>query len=170
MGALAVLSAALLVAAAVQAYRVFSYLAVGLLVGSIGVASIERNASELDVSPYNGLAAGWAAVFVAGFTAIWLLWDPSVTSYSYVLGLPIPTLVYVALIWLLPILGAFYYAFVFPEIGDDDVVDDIMADAREAQRGRDVPLATSASTAQSSTSSASSGSSTAAETDGGEEQ
>jgi hypothetical protein len=165
MGALAVLSAALLVAAAVQAYRVFSYLAVGLLVGGIGVASIERNASELDVSPYNGLAAGWAAVFVAGFTGIWLLWNPSVTSYSYVFGLPVPTLVYVGLIWLLPILGAFYYAFVFPEIGDDDVVDGIMADAREAQRERDVPLAMSPSAGRST-----SASSTAAETDGGEEQ
>jgi hypothetical protein len=141
MGALGLLAAALLVAAALQAYRVFSYLAVGLLVGSIGVASIERNANELDVSPYNGLVVGWAAVFAAGFTGIWLLWTPSVTSYSYVLGLPTSTLVYVVCIWLLPILGAFYYAFVFPEIGEDDVVDDIMEDAREAQRGRNLPLA-----------------------------
>ncbi|WP_237718840.1 hypothetical protein [Halogranum rubrum] len=141
MGILALLAAALLVAAAVRAYRVFSYLAIGLLVGSIGVASIERNRSELSVAPYNGLVVGWAAVFVAGFTGIWLLWNPSVTSYSYVLGLPTPTLVYVVCLWLLPILGAFYYAFVFPEIGDDDVVDDIMDDAREAQRDRNLPLA-----------------------------
>ncbi|SEO45327.1 hypothetical protein SAMN04487948_102490 [Halogranum amylolyticum] len=142
MGVLALLAAALLVAAAVQAYRVFSYLAIGLLVGSIAAASIERNASELNVAPYNGLVVGWTVVFAAGFTGIWLLWNPSVTSYSYVLGLPTATLVYVVCIWLLPILGAFYYAFVFARIGDDEVVDGIMDDAREAQRGRSLPLST----------------------------
>lgn len=140
MGILALLAAALLVAAAVEAYRVFSYLAAALLVVSLGVASAERNANELNFAPYNGLLAGLAVVFVVGFTGIWFLWNPSTTSYTYVLGLPTSTLVYVVCIWLLPILGAFYYAFVFPEIGDDAVVDGIMNDAREAQRGQSVPL------------------------------
>lgn len=140
MGALAALSLALLVAAATGAYRVFSYLAAALLVGAVAAASIERNDREFDVAPYNGLAVGWAAVFVVGFTGIWLLWDPSVTTYEYVLGLPTATLVYVVCIWLLPILGAFYYAFVFDDVGDDDIVDGIMADARAVQRGRALPL------------------------------
>lgn len=152
MSVLAVVSALLLVAAAVGTYRVFSYLAVVLLVGALGVSSIERNTSELDFAPYNGLLAGWAVLFVVGFTGIWFLWNPSVTAYEYVLGVPTETLAYFVFIWLLPILGAFYYASVFPDIGDEEVVDDIMTDAREAQRTREYPLAPDA------------------ETDGGEDQ
>lgn len=141
MGIFALLAAALLVAAVVETYRIFSFLAAAFLVVSLGVASTERNANELNFAPYNGLLAGWAVLFVVGFAGIWLLWNPSVTSYSYVFGLPTSTLVYFVCIWLLPILGAFYYAFVFPQVGDDAVVDGIMRDAREAQRGRSLPLA-----------------------------
>ncbi|QIB73270.1 hypothetical protein GL213_12840 [Halogeometricum borinquense] len=140
LSGIAVLAAGLLVAAATGAYRAFSFLAIGLLVGTIAVASVERNVRELDFAPYNGLVVGWTVVFTVGFTGIWMLWNPSVTSYTYVLGLPTPTLVYATCIWLFPILGAFYYAFVFDEIGDDDIVEGIMTDAREAQRGQNIPL------------------------------
>ncbi|SIR49114.1 hypothetical protein SAMN05421858_2481 [Haladaptatus litoreus] len=140
MGTIAVLAVALLVAAATGLYRVFSYLAALFIVANFGVASIERNDGELNLAPYSPLLLGLGAVFTIGFTIIWLQWNPSVTEYTYVLGLPIPTLAYFGFLWLLPILGAFYYAFAFPKIGSDDVVDDIMTDVRQVQRRKRFPL------------------------------
>lgn len=142
MGVVALLSVGLLVVAVTGAYRVFSYLAAGFIVAVVGVSSVERNESGWDLAPYNGLVVGLAAVFVAGLTGIWLLWSPGVESYEYVLGLPTSTLVYVAFIWLLPILGAFYYAIVFPTIGGA-VADTIVDDAHDIQRvsGESFPLA-----------------------------
>ncbi|GAA0225489.1 hypothetical protein ACFFQF_10280 [Haladaptatus pallidirubidus] len=140
MGTIAVLAVALLVAAATGMYRAFSYIAALFIVANFGVASIERNEGELDFAPYSPLLLGLGAVFTIGFTIIWLQWNPSVTEYTYVLGLPIPTLAYFGFLWLLPILGAFYYAFAFPKIGSDDVVDDIMTDVRQVQRRKRFPL------------------------------
>ncbi|WP_233274667.1 hypothetical protein [Haladaptatus cibarius] len=140
MGTIAVLAVALLVAAATGLYRAFSYLAALFIVANFGVASIERNDGELNLAPYSPLLLGLGAVFTIGFTVIWLQWNPSVTEYTYVLGLPIPTLAYFGFLWLLPILGAFYYAFAFPKIGSDDVVDDIMTDVRQVQRRNRFPL------------------------------
>lgn len=151
MGFVALLAAAALVAAAVGTYRVFSYLAVGLVVAVIGVSSIERNGSELDLSPYTGLVVGLGVVCATGFTGIWLLWNPSVTSYTYTMGLPQSTLVYFLFLWVLPIGGAFYYALVFPRIGGDDVVDDIMDRAMAIQRERSVPLSTAGGTGSAET-------------------
>ena len=142
MGVVALLAAGLLVAAAVRTYHVFSYLAAGFIVVVVGASSVERNESGWDLAPYNGLVLGLAAVFVTGLTGIWLLWSPGVSSYTYVLGLPRSTLVYFVFLWLLPILGAFYYAFVFPDIGGA-VADTIVDDAHDIQRsaGESFPLA-----------------------------
>lgn len=142
MGVAALLSAGLLVCAATGVYRTFSYLAAGFIVVVVGASSVERNESGWDLAPYNGLVLGLAAVFVVGLTGIWLLWSPGVTSYTYVLGLPTSTLVYVVFIWLLPILGAFYYALVFPDVGGA-VADTIVDDAHDIQRTSDdsFPLA-----------------------------
>jgi hypothetical protein len=142
-GILALLAVGLLVAAAAGSYRAFSYLAVGFVVAVIGASSIERNASELDLAPYGRLVGGLAIVGAVGFTGIWLLWNPSVTSYTYTLGLPQSTLVYFVFLWLLPIGGAFYYAFVFPSVGSEEVVDDLVSDAFAAQRRKssELPLA-----------------------------
>lgn len=140
MGTIAVLAIALLVAAGIGQYRLFSYLAALFIVANFGAASIERNRGELDLAPYTWLLVGLGAIFVAGFTIIWLQWSPGVTEYTYVLGLPVSTLAYFVFLWLLPILGAVYYSLVFPDIGSDDVVDDIMSDVRQVQRQQRFPL------------------------------
>jgi hypothetical protein len=140
MGTIAVLAVALLVAAATGAYRLFSYGAALFIVANFAAAAIERNDGELNLTPYTWLVVGLAVVFAAGFTLIWLQWHPGVTDYTYLLGLPTSTLSYVVFLWLLPILGALYYALVFPDIGGDDVVDDLMDDVRRAQRGKQFPM------------------------------
>ncbi|WP_227374876.1 hypothetical protein [Haladaptatus halobius] len=143
MGIVALLSAGLLIAAATDVYRVFSYLAALLIAVIFCAASIERNDGEFDLAPYGRLSVGLGAIFMTGLTIIWLSWHPGVSEYTYLFGLPIPTLAYVVFIWLLPILGAFYYAFVFPQIGDEELVDDIMADVRRVQRTDELPLSAS---------------------------
>lgn len=140
MGTIALLAIVLLIAAAVGQYRLFSYLAALFIVANFGAAAIERNDGELDLAPYTGLVAGLGVVFVVGFTVIWSQWNPDVTEYTYVLGLPVSTLAYFVFLWLLPILGALYYALVFPEIGNDDAVDDILDEARRVQRRERFPL------------------------------
>ncbi|WP_435155487.1 hypothetical protein [Haladaptatus sp. DFWS20] len=140
MATIAVLAVGLLVSAAIENYHVFSYLAALFIVANFAASSIERHDGELDLAPYTWLLVALLAIFVAGFTIIWLRWNPSVTEYTYVLGLPVPTLAYFVFLWLLPILGALYYALVFPDIGSDDVVDDIMSDVRQVQRRKQYPL------------------------------
>ena len=94
MAATAVLALALLVTAAVGSYRAFSYLSAALILAVFASAATERADRELDLGPYTSLVAGLGVLFVAGLTGIWLLWNPSVTEYTYVLGLPQSTLVY----------------------------------------------------------------------------
>ncbi|WP_264781276.1 hypothetical protein [Haladaptatus sp. T7] len=140
MGTIAVLAVALLLAAATGAYRLFSYCAALFIVANFAAAAVERNDGELNLAPYTWLLVELAAVFVAGFSIIWLQWHPGVTDYTYVLGLPVSTLAYFVFLWLLPILGAVYYALVFPDIGSDDVVDDLMDDVRRVQGRKQLPL------------------------------
>lgn len=134
-------------AAALGFYRAFSYLAAALIVGVLPVAAIERSSRELDLAPYTGIVLGLAVLFAVGLTGIWVLWNPDTTSYSYILGFPQPTLVYVVFMWLLPLLAPVYYAMaVFPHTANDEMVADVMEDARRAQRDADLPLAPSGST------------------------
>lgn len=143
MGAIALLAVGLLLAGATGLYRVFSYFAAVFIVTVLGAASIERNDRELDLAPYSWLVIGLGATFVIGLTGIWLRWQPGTTEYTYVLGLPASTLIYVVFLWLLPILGAVYYALVFPSIGNERVVDDIMSDVRRIQRTERCPMSPS---------------------------
>ncbi|MFC7154217.1 hypothetical protein ACFQPA_01945 [Halomarina halobia] len=130
----------LLGTAVIGEYRLFSYLAALLIVGVVGASSIERAGREFDLGPYT-LLLGWVlGTFVVGLSAIWLLWTPGQTEYAYALGLPQSTLAYVVFIWLLPLVGAVYYSVLFPRIGGDDVVDEIMAEARTAQSREAFPL------------------------------
>lgn len=141
MAATAVLALALLVTAAVGSYRAFSYLSAALILAVFASAATERADRELDLGPYTSLVAGLGVLFVAGLTGIWLLWNPSVTEYTYVLGLPQSTLVYAVCLWLLPLLGAVYYATsIFPETASDDVVEGVIDEAREAQASEAFPL------------------------------
>ncbi|WP_227353246.1 hypothetical protein [Haladaptatus salinisoli] len=168
MGLLALLSAGLLIAAATGVYRVFSYLAALLIAVVFGVASVERNDGEFDLAPYGRLLIGLGAIFVTGLTVIWLSWHPGVSEYTYLLGLPVPTLAYVVFIWLLPILGAFYYALVFPRIGDEELVDELMTDVRRAQRTGEFPLTTARPEADGGGSTDGSRASSDGASDGGE--
>lgn len=143
MGVLALLAAGLLLSAATGTYRAFSYLAALFIAAVLGTASVERNDGELDLAPYSWLVVGLGAIFATGLTIIWLTWRPGTTEYTYVLGLPVPTLAYVVFLWLLPILGAVYYALVFPRIGDEQVVDDIMSEVRQVQGTGRYPLSAS---------------------------
>ncbi|WP_336344752.1 hypothetical protein [Halalkalicoccus ordinarius] len=143
MGLVGLLSAALLVTAAIGTYRLFSYLAALLILGTIATASIETNEREWSLAPYTGMIAGLTAVFLIGLTGIWLLWDPNaaeITYDSYVLGVPVSTFVYFLFLWLLPPVGAIYYSLIFDRIGSEEIVDSILEDAREAQQGANLPL------------------------------
>lgn len=133
-------SVALLVAAIAGTYRAFSYLAALLVLGTIASAAIERTGRERSLTPYTGLLAGLAALFFAGLTGIWLTWAPGASEYTYVLGLPVPTLVYLLFIWALPLLGAIHYSLIFERIGGDEIVAEIIENARETQATEEVPL------------------------------
>ena len=139
MTGIALLAAGALVAASLGAYRVFSYVAAVFILAVVASASIEHDGSALE--PYTGLIAGLTVVFLGGLTGIWLLWSPDVTSYTYVLGVPRPTLVYFAFLWLAPAFAAIYYSvMVFDRIGSDAVVDEIISEARDRQQRADLPL------------------------------
>lgn len=137
---LAALSAGLLLAASLGAYRVFSYLAAALIAGVVAAGAIEHGDTETDLAPYGRIAAGLAGLFAVGLSGIWLLWNPTVTEYTYVLGLPQSTLIYVVFIWLLPLAGAFYYSMVFPEVGSEEIVEDVLSTATAVQRREHLPL------------------------------
>jgi len=140
MTAIGGLSVALLVTGALGAYRVFSYLAALLILATFAVPAIEAGESEWSLAPFTGLIGGLAVLFFAGLTGIWLLWEPGVTEYSYVLGLPEATFVYFLFLWFLPLLGAIYYSLIFDRIGSEAIVEEILAEAREAQREEEYPL------------------------------
>lgn len=135
------ISIALLVAGALGAYRLFSYLAALFILGIVAVPSIEAGESELSLAPFTGLLAGLGAMFFTGLTGIWLLWEPGAAEYSYLLGLPEPTLVYLLFIWILPLLGAIYYSLIFDRIGSEGIVEGILHEARKAQEREALPLA-----------------------------
>lgn len=140
MLAIAGLSVALLVAAAMGTYRVFSYLGAVFILTTLASAAIERDDGEFDLAPYTWLVAGLGALFLIGLTGVWLTWSPGTTEFTYVLGLPTSTFFYVLFLWALPLLGAIYYSVIFDRIGGDAVVEAIMADAREAQANESFPL------------------------------
>lgn len=139
MVVIALLAVGALISASLEFYRVFSYVAAAFILAVIASATTEHRRSLL--GPYAGLVAGLAGTFFAGLTGIWLLWNPDVTSYSYVLGLPTSTLVYVVLLWLVPAFAALYYSLRFERIGGEVIVDDIIYEARDRQRDADLPLA-----------------------------
>lgn len=141
MGAIGVLSLGALITASLGWYRVFSFVAAGVILSVIAVATIERSERDPDFAPYTGLIGGLAVLFLIGLVGIWLTWEPGVTEYSYVLGVPIPTLVYFTFIWALPLAAAIYYSLIFHRIASEEIIDDIIESARERQRQESFPLA-----------------------------
>ena len=140
MTGIGVLALGALVATMVGSFRALSYIAALLIVGVVASSSIERGTREFDLAPYWGLLGLLSATFFVGVTAIWLLWTPGQTEYTYVFGIPQATLAYLVLIWLAPLAGAILYSLRFPAIGSDEIVDGIMERARSAQDGRRLPL------------------------------
>ncbi|WP_247000750.1 hypothetical protein [Halosolutus gelatinilyticus] len=134
------LSLGSLIAASIGWYRVFSYVAAAFIVAVVAAAAIEQNDGDFDVAPYAGMVAALGTTFLIGLSGIWLLWDPGVTEYSYALGLPTSTLVYFAFIWLAPLAVAIYYSLAFDRIAGEEIVDEIIGDARERQRRESFPL------------------------------
>ncbi|MBZ6496560.1 hypothetical protein [Natrinema longum] len=138
MTAIGLLAVGALVTASMGLYRTFSFVAAAFILAVVASASIEHRGSLLE--PYTGLVAGLAGMFVLGLAGIWLLWNPGVTSYTYALGVPRPTLVYFAFLWLAPALAAIYYSLIFDRIGSEAIVDDIISEARDRQQRADLPL------------------------------
>ena len=141
MGAVGVFSILALVTAAAGWYRVFSFVAAAVILSVVASATIERNGSDLNIAPYTGLVGALGAFFVLGLGGIWLTWEPGVTEYSYMLGLPVPTVIYFGFIWLLPLTAAIYYALIFDRVASEETVEGIIEDAREQQRRESFPLA-----------------------------
>jgi hypothetical protein len=138
-----ILSVGLLVTAVIGAFRAFSYLSAALILAMFATAAIEHAERELDLAAYAGLIALFAILFGIGITGIWLLWQPGMSNYTYILGLPQSTFVYMVFLWLLPSLGSVYYAAViFPKIGNDETVNKIMTDAQQAQYNEEFVLST----------------------------
>lgn len=139
MGVIGLFALGALITASLGWYRVFSYIAAVFILAVVASASVEHRGPVL--APYTGLVAILAGTFIAGLTGIWLLWSPDVTSYTYALGVPRPTLVYFALLWLVPAFTAIYYSLIFDRIGSEAIVDNIISEARNRQREADLPLA-----------------------------
>lgn len=141
MGVVGLTALGSLVLASRGMYVAFSYVAAAFILSVVATAVVEHGESESATAPYTGILGWLAVIFVAGLTAIWLLWSPGVDDYQYVLGVPASTLVYIVVIWLLPLVAALYYSVTFDRIAGEEVVDDILTAARERQRRNDYPLA-----------------------------
>ncbi|ELY42589.1 hypothetical protein [Natronorubrum sulfidifaciens] len=141
MSLIGVLSVGALVTASLGWYRTFSFIGGAIILSVIATSTIERSDRDPDLAPYTGLIGGLAVFFLLGLGGIWLTWDPTVTEYSYVLGIPTPTLIYFVFIWLLPLTAAVYYSIIFDRIASEEIVDDIIESAREEQRRESFPLA-----------------------------
>lgn len=141
MGAIGVLSLGALVTASLGWYRIFSFVGAAVILAVIASATIERSDGDPDLTPYTGLIGALAAFLLIGLGGIWLTWEPGMTEYNYVLGVPTATLLYFGFIWLLPLTAAIYYSVVFDRIAGDDIVDDVIESARERQRRESFPLA-----------------------------
>ncbi|WP_049900551.1 hypothetical protein [Natrinema altunense] len=138
MGVIGLLALGALVTASLGWYRVFSYVAAVFILAVVASATVEHRGSLL--APFNGLVTVLAGAFIAGLTGIWVLWSPDVTSYTYAFGVPRPTLVYFALLWLVPAFTAIYFSLIFDRIGSEAIVDTIISEARSRQRDADLPL------------------------------
>jgi len=143
MAGIGALSLAVLIGTALDAYRIVSVLAAVLIVAAVAVGAAERPDTAFALWPYRGLLAGLLLTFLLGLTGIWLFYTPGQSEYTYVLGVPAATLSYLVFIWILPLFGALYYSYLFPAVGGEDVVEDIMAEARtrRAEDDREYPLA-----------------------------
>ncbi|MFC6769136.1 hypothetical protein [Natrinema soli] len=141
MAAIAILCLVALISGALDLYRAFSFVGAAIILAVVASAAIEQNDRELSIAPYTGIVAIFAASFLAGFVGIWLTWEPGQTEYSYAMGVPVPTLAYFAFIWLLPLTASIYYALIFDRIASEEIVDEILDEARSRQRGRSFPLA-----------------------------
>lgn len=121
-------------------FRTFSFVSALVILLVIAMPAME-NTDGTFFQPYTGLIVILGSSFAIGLTGIWITWDPTVTEYTYVLGVPVPTLFYFVFIWLVPTFSALYYAFVFDRVASEEIVEDIINTAHTRQREQQFPLA-----------------------------
>lgn len=141
---IALFAAAFLVAAAFESAIALSYISILFIVAVASAAAIETRDSELDIRPLGGVIVGLGVIFLIGMTGIWLTWSPGMEAgeYSYIVGLPTSTAIYLGLIWLVPFLVTVYYSIgPFEETINDEVIDTVLDEAQEAQTEADLPMA-----------------------------
>lgn len=141
MATIAILCLVALVSGSLGLYRTFSFVGAAIILAVVASAAIEQNDRERSIAPYTGIVAIFAVTFLAGLVGIWLTWEPGQTEYSYAMGVPVPTLVYFVFIWLLPLTASIYYALIFDRVASEEIVDEILEEARSQQQGRSFPLA-----------------------------
>lgn len=138
------ISVALLGAALLGLYTVFSFLTILLLLASLATAAIEKGDKELDISPYGGFLAGLGILLVIGMAFVWLGWSPDLTadSFTYIAGLPMSTAMLLLFVWLLPVFGgSLYFAYrIFPETASRENVESTINEAKERQTTGEYPL------------------------------
>lgn len=140
MSLTAIVAICAIITVSVGWFRLFSFVSALLILLVIGIPVADNSRGSL-FRPYTELIMILGLSFAIGLGGIWLTWDPSVTEYNYVLGIPVPTLIYFVFIWLIPTFSALYYAFVFDEVASEEIVDDIIETAQEHQREQSFPLA-----------------------------
>jgi hypothetical protein len=142
MAGIGALSLAVLIGTALDAYRIVSVLAAVLIVAAVAVGAAERPDTAFALWPYRGLLAGLLLTFLLGLAGIWLFYTPGQSEYTFVFGVPASTLSYLIFIWILPLFGALYYSYLFPAVGGEAVVEEIMTEARtrQAEDDREYPL------------------------------
>lgn len=144
MLAVALFATAFLVATVFESTVALSYISVFFILSVFTVAAVESNDRELDFSPYGGIIVSLGVVLLLGMTGIWLTWNPGMDAvdYTYVVGLPIPTAIYLFFIWFLPFFITIYYSIApFDETINDDIIDSIIDDAQTAQTTSEFPMA-----------------------------
>lgn len=143
MGLVAILATIYLIGGAMGSALLLSYASVFFILAVGVVPTIEQHDNEMDIAPYGGIIAVWAVLFLVGITGIWMTWNPGMAAeeYTYVLGLPLPTAIYLAFLWFLPFAVPVYYALnVFEKTVEQETIDTIIDDARSAQKDGDYDL------------------------------
>lgn len=145
MGLLAAVCVAYLGAALIRSIMAFTFITVGLLVITLLTAAIEKHDSELDVDPYGPFLAAYGLSLLVGlgYTLLSGTLEVTADSFTYVLGMPVSTLLVFVFVWIIPTVGgSLYFAYrLFPKVNELSRLADIKSDAKRAQQSGQFDLA-----------------------------